>query len=105
MLLACELLCEFAVDPNNVARRLATIQVFCVQSAGAVSQYGKGSSSGKIDTICDGHQQRHQQQQQQTEGGEVPSQQQQEEGEGCSQLIMFTTRHNAGCALIYLDSA
>ncbi|KAL3075590.1 hypothetical protein niasHT_034957 [Heterodera trifolii] len=30
---ACELLCEFSKDPQSVSRRLASIQLFCVQSA------------------------------------------------------------------------
>uniref|UniRef100_A0A914GWH5 PAS domain-containing protein n=1 Tax=Globodera rostochiensis TaxID=31243 RepID=A0A914GWH5_GLORO len=38
---ACELLCEFCKDPQSVSRRLASIQLFCVQSAN-----NKGMPSG-----------------------------------------------------------
>jgi hypothetical protein len=71
---ACELLCEFSVDPESVARRLANIQLFCVQS-GALLRPIPTNNSSEID--------------------EADQQQQQ---------LTFTTRHNSGCALIYLDS-
>ncbi|CAK5011092.1 unnamed protein product [Meloidogyne enterolobii] len=63
---ACELLCEFFNDSKNSSRRLANIQLFCLQN--------------------------------------IDIKQQQQHLFIKNKNLVFTTRHNSFCSIIYLDS-
>lgn len=81
---ACEFLCEFSVDLQNAAKRIANIQVFCVNT---LSFFTPSNSMG-------------------VNLGSITSSTNNTISQPVNLLNqVFTTRHNSSCAVLFLDSA